>query len=646
MYGDCTKSEQFADVCVDRPQTRLKYLERYGKELTDRKTCAEFDPLVGREEEISRIMEILCRRSKNNPCLVGEAGVGKTAVAEGLAAKILVGEVPAPLSSKRIFALDLTMLLAGAKYRGDFEERFRFCLDEATADGNVILFIDEIHNIMGAGAAEGAIDAANILKPRLARRGLQIIGATTFEEYRKNIEKDSAMDRRFQKVVIDEPDEEKTTGILVGLKRKYEDYHRTVISEEICRYAVTLAGRYITDRRFPDKALDVIDEACAGAVISRSECRNQQKISDSFNKYITGEITRDEYLATISDREECDSHGRIILTREHIENVVSRVSGVDCRKVGADESRRLLTLEAELSKEIIGQQTAVSKLSAAVRRCRSGLKTDNRPVGSFVFLGSTGVGKSQLAKNLGRILFGSENSVVRFDMSEYMEKHSVSGLIGSPRGYVGFEEGGQLTEKIRRKPYCVLLLDEIEKAHPDIYNILLQILEEGCLTDSSGRSVSFRNVIVIMTSNIGVKNRGEQKNLGFGQHPANDPTDTKEAVSQLKKFMSPELVGRLDEIILFNDLSVESLEQIASAELERLCEKMEKLGYHGEFSPECSRCAAQRAFEKHGGAREVRRLISCEIESILSDGILGGGEEFFICTRDGSFEVMETAESC
>lgn len=641
LYRECTMNSEPSDLYSERSRPRLKTLERYGRELTDKKVCADFDPLIGRDREISRIMEILCRRSKNNPCLVGDAGVGKTAVVEGLAAKIMLGEAGQLLSDKRIFALDLTMLLAGAKYRGDFEERLKACIDEAVSAENVVLFIDEIHNIMGAGAAEGAIDAANILKPQLARRGLQIIGATTFEEYRKNISRDSAMDRRFQKVMIEEPDEEETCGIVLGLRKKYEEHHRITIPEDICRYAVKIAGRCIFDRRFPDKALDILDEACAGARLSYAVKALPGQSSSAFNKYLSGEISRDAYLSCISS-----PAPRLTLSRSDIENAASKATGIDCASLSREESQRLKHLEETLSHEIIGQDEAVRSLCTAVRRCRAGLKDGKRPIGSFVFLGPTGVGKTKLAEDLGKALFGSEDSVIKLDMSEYMERHSVSRLIGAPPGYVGYDEGGMLVERIRKKPYCVLLLDEIEKAHSDIYNLLLQILEDGVLTDSFGKTAVFSNVIIIMTSNIGAKDLAAKKYTGFTRSEAKGTEGKKkEMLSRLKEFMSPELLGRIDETIVFNDLSAESLERIAGLELSALCRKMEEIGYTLELSPECAGLAAKTASEKNGSAREIRRLVTVDIENIICDKIMEGcAKHLTLHVRDNAFIICEHAE--
>lgn len=583
-------------------------------------------------------MEILCRRTKNNPCLVGEAGVGKTAVVEGLARKIMLGEVPSALSSKRIFSLDITALLAGAKYRGDFEERLKSCMDEAAKAGNVILFIDELHNIMGAGAAEGAIDAANILKPQLARGGLQLIGATTFEEYRKNIEKDSAMERRFQKVKIDEPDQNQTCRILSGLIDKYEQHHSVDISPDLIPYAVKLAARYVTDRFFPDKAIDILDEACACAVIEQSENNSGEKISDAFNDYVKGKLTRDEYLTAIT---ECRPK-RIPLEKRHIDSVISSLTGINCADIGQDEAARLTGLEDKLSECIVGQQTAIKSLCSAVRRCRAGLKGSDRPMGSFIFLGSTGVGKSQLAKDLAKTLFGRDNAIVKLDMSEYMERHSVSKLIGSPPGYVGFDEGGRLTEQIRRKPYCVLLLDEIEKAHPDIYNLLLQILEDGCLTDSAGRTVSFSNVLIIMTSNIGVKKLAETKTVGFSNSKSNGEAKKKAMLSELKSFMSPELLGRIDEVIVFNDLTLSDMENITRLEISALEKRLSELGCTLACQPEVYPFIAKQALSKSGSAREIRHIITALIENRISDMLISSTcRDFSVCISENTLTVAQ-----
>ena len=630
---ECTAAELPAKSSAAQ-SIKLKALEKFGSELTKQRACVDFDPVLCREDEMQRIMEILCRRTKNNPCLVGEAGVGKTAVVEGLAVKIMKGEVPDMLADKRIFALDLTLLLAGAKYRGDFEERLKDCLCEAEKAGNCILFIDELHNIMGAGAAEGAIDAANILKPQLARRGLQLIGATTFDEYHKTVEKDSAMERRFQKVIIPEPTEQQTCEILFGLKKRYEQHHGVTISDEVIRHAVGLAKRCVTGRFFPDKAIDILDEACACTVISSKGRDSASADCTAFDDYISGRIGREDYLALVTRR---SPKSKPAVTSAQVEDVVSRQTGIDCRALMQSDSRRLQELEKTLSARVIGQQKAVTALCSALKRCRAGLKSSTRPIGSFVFLGSTGVGKSLLAKQLARQYFSRDDALIRLDMSEYMERHSVSRLIGSPPGYVGCEQGGLLTEQVRNKPYCVLLLDEIEKAHPDVFNLLLQILEEGSLTDTSGRTVSFANVLLIMTSNIGVKALSEKKTVGFAQQGSAQLDDEmKRSLSgELKRFMSPELLGRIDEVIVFDRLGEKSLEKIAVIELDRLAKRLSALGYAFGYSAAAARLAARKVSAEGGSARDVRKLISTRIQDLLSEKMLSGSADklFLDCDK-------------
>ncbi len=623
-----------ADISAKAAATsgiKLKALEKFGRELTKQRACADFDPVLCRDSETERIIQILCRRTKNNPCLVGEAGVGKTAVIEGLAMRIMKGEVPDMLGDKRIFALDLTLLLAGAKYRGDFEERLKDCLSEAEKAGNCILFIDEIHNIMGAGAAEGAIDAANILKPQLARRGLQLIGATTFDEYHKTVEKDSAMERRFQKVIISEPSPQQTCEILKGLKKRYEQHHGVTIPDDVIEYAVELAKRYITGRFFPDKAIDILDEACACTVIGSKTRSAKSTDCTAFDDYVSGKISREKYLSIVTGS---SSSARLCVGRANIEDVVSRWSGIDCHALAQSDAQRLSSLEKNLSSRVIGQSAAISTLCSAVKRCRAGLKSSTRPIGSFVFLGSTGVGKSLLAKQLAKEFFSCEDALIRLDMSEFMERHSVSRLIGSPPGYVGCEEGGQLTEQVRNKPYCVLLLDEIEKAHPDIYNILLQILEEGSLTDTTGRSVSFANVLVIMTSNVGVKSFAEKKTVGFAQDNCEQREKAlkKALTGELKRFMSPELLGRIDEVIVFNELDEKSLEKIAVIELDSLRDRLGQLGYSFGYSRAVPRLAAKKVFSEKGSARDIRKLVGTHIENLVSEKMLSG------CTKELTLE--------
>lgn len=647
MYADCTAAGNDRTIFMEQNYVKLKNLERYGRELTKKAACEQFDPVIAREKETQRIMEILCRRTKNNPCLIGEAGVGKTAVIEGLASKVMMGEVPQALSKKRIFALDLTLLLAGAKYRGDFEERLKNCMDEAESAGNVILFIDEIHNIMGAGAAEGAIDAANILKPQLARGKLQIIGATTFEEYRKNIEKDSAMERRFQTVKIDEPSAEGTIEILKGICGKYEEHHKVSVSDDVITHIVNLAKRYVTDRFFPDKAIDILDEACACARINSSSVDNgKQEISAVFNDYVIGKISREDYLNAITGK---NNEERTELTKDDVEKVVSRQTGIPCAALTEKESQLLRDLDRQLKKDVTGQNEAIERLCAAIRRCRSGLKDDSRPMGSFIFMGTSGVGKSQLAKSLAKALFHRDDALIRIDMSEYMERHNVSKLIGAPPGYVGYENGGQLTEAVRKKPYSVLLLDEIEKAHPEVFNLLLQITEDGFLTDSTGRRVSFSNVIIIMTSNIGVKNLKDKKHLGFSDEDSdkdNYEYMKKELIGELKKFLSPELLGRIDDTIVFNRLGKPQLSEIAVSELESLKERLEKLGYGFSYTEDIPSEIARLSEGKPSGAREVRRIVCSEIENLISDLIVSGAEKptcFAAVLCEGKFTVKEHA---
>lgn len=626
IYSDCTLSD--SSIFIEQNYVRLKNLERFGRELTRKNVCEDFDPVIAREKETSRIMEILCRRTKNNPCLIGEAGVGKTAVVEGLAMKILQGKVPDLLASKRIFSLDLTLLLAGAKYRGDFEERLKSCMDEAENAGNVILFIDEIHNIMGAGAAEGAIDAANILKPQLARGKIQIIGATTYDEYRQNIEKDSAMERRFQTVKIDEPTAECTVDIIKGLCGKYEEHHKMKIPDSVIEKTVELAQRYIPERYFPDKAIDILDEACACARISNPQAKTDKKyVSQVFNDYISGKISRETYITAITNR---SVPKPITLSEKHVCSVVSRWTGIPCEDFDADEAQKLQNLESELEKEVLGQKEAIKSLCYAIRRCRTGLKGDKRPMGSFIFLGTSGVGKSQLAKSLAKALFHRDDALIRIDMSEYMERHNASKLIGAPPGYVGYESGGVLTEQVRKKPYSVLLLDEIEKAHPDVFSILLQALEDGFVTDSQGKKVSFSNLIIIMTSNAGAKKLSAKNPIGFENIESEQKRREqikKEMLDELKRFLSPEFFSRIDETIIFNTLGIEELTEIAVSELSELQSRVEKLGYNFIFDKNTAKKLAEKCDCSESGAREIRKTVEQNIQNLISDKILDGADK-------------------
>ncbi|MGN1418358.1 MAG: ATP-dependent Clp protease ATP-binding subunit, partial [Acutalibacteraceae bacterium] len=608
-------------------------LDQYGQDLTQKARNNEIDPVIGREKEIERVIQILSRRTKNNPCLIGEPGVGKTAIAEGLALKIAQGEVPDLLADKRIVSLDLTGMVAGTKYRGDFEERIKNCIDEVIKAKNVILFIDEVHNLIGTGSAEGAVDAANILKPSLARSELQVIGATTIEEYRKYIEKDSALERRFQPVTVDEPSEEEATEILKGLKDKYEAHHKVRITDEAISAAVKMSSRYITDRFLPDKAIDLIDEA-ASKVRLRSytappEIKDIEEEIKRVNEEKAAAINSQDFesAASLRDREKelrsklnaaraawKDENARSTgeVTPHEIAQIVSGWTGIPVTELTREESKRLLEMEDELHRRIVGQEKAVSAVARAIRRGRSGLKDPKRPLGSFIFLGPTGVGKTELCKALGASMFGDENAVIRFDMSEFMEKHTVSRLVGSPPGYVGYEEGGQLTEKIRRKPYSVVLFDEIEKAHPDVFNMLLQILDDGVLTDSQGRKVDFKNTIIIMTSNLGAKLiSGNTKSIGFDASSENGALSESKiydaVMGELKKTFRPEFLNRVDEIIVFNQLTKDQIHEIAGRMLSQTTNRLAGMDIEMNFSDEVVQMVSDAGFDPVYGARPLRR---------------------------------------
>ena len=637
----------------------------YGKDLTELARGGTLDPVIGRQNEIERVIQILSRRTKNNPCLIGEPGVGKTAIVEGLAEKIASGEVPETIKDKRIVSLDLTAMLAGAKYRGDFEERIKKVLEQVVAQGDIILFIDEIHNIIGAGAAEGAIDAANILKPQLARGEIQLIGATTIDEYRKYIEKDAALERRFQPVNVDEPSQEDALQILFGLRDKYEAHHKIKITDEALRAAVEMSSRYIGDRYLPDKAIDLIDEAASRVRLRAFTAPDNIKDMESKLKELTAEkaaaVNAQDFegAARIRDREKelqtayqkamqewQEKRGRAAgeVTENDIAEIVSSWTGVPVRQLTQQESERLLQLEQVLHGRIVGQNQAVSAIANAIRRGRVGLKDPKRPMGSFLFLGPTGVGKTEVCKALSEVLFGTENAIVRLDMSEYMEKFAVSRMIGSPPGYVGYEEGGQLTERIRRKPYSVVLFDEIEKAHPDVFNILLQILEDGFLTDSQGRRVDFRNTVIILTSNIGARLLTERKSLGFsGSEPGTlDEEENKSAVlSELKDYFRPELLNRLDEIIVFHKLSQENIETIARKMLDVFVARVQGLEIDIEYTDQAVAQIAKVGYDPLYGARPLRRAITTRIEDPLSQKMLDGsihkGDRILLDVTDGEF---------
>jgi ATPases with chaperone activity, ATP-binding subunit len=629
-------------------------LQKYGRDLTDEARKGKIDPVIGRQKEIERVIQILSRRTKNNPCLIGEPGVGKTAIAEGLALKIAEGEVPESLKKKRIVDLSLTGMIAGSKYRGEFEERIQSVIDEVIKDGDVILFIDEIHTLIGAGSAEGATDAANILKPMLAKGQFQVIGATTITEYRKYIEKDSALERRFQPVLVGEPTEEEAEQILLGLRDRYEGHHNVKISDEAIKSAVTLSARYIADRFLPDKAIDLIDEAASRVRLRRQTAPDDVKELEEQVRQVSADkqeaVNNQDFerAAKLRDREKelaakldeqrdawkKKNQGReATVTTEDIAEIVSQWTGIPVVQLTTEESERMLRMEDILHERIVGQHEAVTAVAKAIRRGRVGLKDPKRPIGSFLFLGPTGVGKTELSKALAEALFGDENAIIRLDMSEYMEKHTVSKLIGSPPGYVGYDEGGQLTEKIRRRPYSVVLFDEIEKAHPDVLNIMLQILGDGRVTDSQGRTVDFKNTVIIMTSNLGARIiTGGANAMGFGQSADSsekkaeqDYEEIKAAViDELKKTFRPEFINRLDDIIVFRKLSEEDVEKIADRMLATLAGRLNDMEIDVTFEPSVAKTVAKHGFDPVYGARPIRRAIQSEIEDRLSEKILEG----------------------
>ena len=639
-------------------ETKTTLIDKYGKDLTELAENGGIDPVIARENEIERVIEILSRRSKNNPCLIGEPGVGKTAIAEGLALEIANGNVPENLKNKRIISLDLTCMVAGTKYRGDFEERIKNIIDEVEEDGNIIVFIDELHNIVGAGSAEGAVDAANILKPSLARGDIRVIGATTLNEYRKYIEKDAALERRFQPVIVEEPSLEDAKEMIYGVKSFYEKHHGVTITDEAIDSAINLSERFITDRFLPDKAIDLIDEASAKVKLKnfslpenlKTEEKNVKEKSEKKLKAI--EEQDFEKAAKYRDEEkrlnielrikkqkwqEESENKKLFVTEDDIKNIVSVWSKIPVTEISKTESEKLLTLENELHKRIVGQEEAVKAVSRAIRRGRVGIKDPKRPIGSFLFLGPTGVGKTELTKAISECVFGNENEVIRIDMSEYMEKHSVSKLVGSPPGYVGFDEGGQLTEKVRRKPYSIVLFDEIEKAEPDIFNILLQILEDGVLTDSNGRKVNFKNTIIIMTSNIGASLISNNKNsMGFSGEN-NELTRNKRnrelVIEEVKKTFKPELINRIDELIVFDLLTKEEIKEVTKRMLNEIKNRLKDKNIAIEFTDSVINKLSEKGFDKVYGARPLRRLITTEIEDMLSEKILLGelNKKEYIC---------------
>lgn len=638
--------------------------EKYGKNLTDAAKNGEIDPVIGRETEIRRVIQTLSRRTKNNPVLVGEPGVGKTAIVEGLALAIANNKVPKALRNKKVLSVDLTSMVAGARYRGDFEERIKETIDKAIKDKNTILFIDELHTIIGAGAGEGTMDAANILKPSLARGDIQVIGATTLKEYRKHIEKDAALERRFQPITVGEPTKEQCVEILKGLRPKYEEHHNVSICDDAITSAVELSTRYITDRFLPDKAIDLIDEASSKVRLDSVEEPQslkdiEEKISAKIEEknaavseqnYELAAQLRDEQQAlekTLGEeREKAEkdcNEAKVDVTAETIAKIVSDWTGVPVVQLTKQESERLLDLEKILHNRVIGQDKAVSSVAKAIRRGRVGLKDPNRPVGSFIFMGPTGVGKTELCKALSEAMFGDEKAIIRLDMSEYMEKHTVSKLIGSPPGYVGFDDGGQLTEKIRRKPYSVVLFDEIEKAHPDVFNILLQILDDGRLTDSQGRTVDFKNSVIIMTSNVGARKITEKQNsLGFASDGDESNKDTTKLVmEELKSVFRPEFLNRIDEIIVFDKLTKEDTKKIVSKMLETLTERLHNNKINISFSDSTLEKIAKDGFDEVYGARPLKREIQSKIEDKIAEKMLSGeikaGDDVFCDVKDDEF---------
>ncbi|ABW18018.1 ATP-dependent Clp protease ATP-binding subunit [Alkaliphilus oremlandii] len=642
-------------------------LNQFGRDLNDLAREGKIDPVIGRSKEIDRVIQVLSRRTKNNPCLIGEPGVGKTAVAEGLAQQIVEGNVPDILKDKRVVTLDLASMVAGAKYRGEFEDRLKKVMEEIRSVDNVILFIDEMHTIIGAGAAEGAIDAANILKPALARGEMQVIGATTLNEYRKHIEKDAALERRFQPITVEEPSIEDAIRILEGLRDKYEAHHGVKITDEALKAAVELSARYITDRFLPDKAIDLIDEAASKVKIFTvttppdlrdleerlEKLSNEKEEAISVQDFERAAKLRDEEKQTkeaLAERKNDVNkrHKDAIVSSEEIANIVSDWTGVPVRRLQQGESEKLLNMEEILHNRVIGQEEAVKSIARAIRRARVGLKDPKRPIGSFIFLGPTGVGKTELSKALAESMFGNEDDMIRIDMSEYMEKHTVSRLIGSPPGYVGFDEGGQLTEKVRRKPYSVVLFDEIEKAHPDVFNILLQILDDGRLTDAQGRTVDFKNTVIIMTSNVGAHTIKKQKILGFAasqeESAQNEYEKMKENImDELRRTFRPEFLNRIDDIIVFHGLEREDIGKIVDLLLVDLKSRLKALEIDLEISEEAKNYIADKGFDPQFGARPLKREIQRTVENQLSEELLRGsikaGSTVLVDLSDGKIVI-------
>ena len=648
-------------------------LKQYARDLTQAARSGELDPVIGRGQEIERIIQILSRRTKNNPVLIGEPGVGKSAVVEGLAQRIVTDNIPEILKDKKLMTLDMGSLIAGSKYRGEFEERLKNAIAEVRKAGNVILFIDEIHTLVGAGKAEGSMDAANILKPALARGEVQCIGATTLDEYRKHIEKDAALERRFQPVTVGEPSAEEALEILRGLRDRYEAHHKVRITDDALQAAVSLSDRYISDRFLPDKAIDLMDEAASRVRIQSytapPDVKNQEA---QLNAVITEKkeaIARQDYekAAALRDQErklkaeieglraaweQKKNASREIVTEEEIAHIVSSWTGIPVKKMTEGESQRLLHLEEVLHKRVIGQEEAVKAVSRAIRRARAGLQDPKRPIGSFIFLGPTGVGKTELCRALGEAMFGDEDALIRIDMSEYMEKHTVSRLIGSPPGYVGYEEGGQLTEAVRRKPYSVVLLDEVEKAHPDVFNILLQIMEDGRLTDNSGRVVNFKNTIIVMTSNAGAHAIGHSRILGFGSAidlARSYETMKEQVMKEVKDIFRPEFINRVDELIVFHALDQTDIDKIAYLMISQVADRLKKRGMHLTFDNEVVALLSKEGYDPQYGARPLRRVIQRTVEDALSEEIIAGrlalGDDVRLFVKEGKIAFEKAEQS-
>ena len=649
----------------DRRTTQT--LNQYSRDLTQLAREGKLDPVIGREEEIKRVIQILSRRTKNNPCLIGEPGVGKTAIAEGLAAKIVEGSVPDNIKNKRLLTLDLSGMVAGSKYRGEFEERIKRVINEVKNDGNVLLFLDELHTIIGAGGAEGAIDASNILKPSLARGEIQLIGATTIEEYRKYIERDAALERRFQSVKVEEPGIEETVGILKGLRSRYEQHHQVTITDGAIKAAVKLSERYINDRFLPDKAIDLIDEAASKARLKSYTMPDEiTKIEEQLNKLENekeeavkseafeeaGEIKKKQArkkarLEKLKQKWEDDKNSsNIIVGEDEVADVVSAWTRIPVQRIAQAETERLIKLEETLHNRVIGQDEAVTAIAKAIRRGRVGLKDPNRPIGSFLFLGPTGVGKTELSKALADAMFGTESALIRVDMSEFMEKHTVSKLIGSPPGYVGYDEGGQLSEKVRRNPYSVILFDEVEKAHPDVFNVLLQVLDDGHITDSTGRVVDFKNTVIIMTSNAGAENIVAPKTLGFAtatDEKQNHENMKSKVMDEVKRIFKPEFINRIDEIIVFHMLNKEQIAKIVDIMINTVNKRtLEQMKISIELDDEAKKYIVEKGYDEKYGARPLRRTIQNEIEDNIAEKILEGkikeGNKVKVSVKDGTLD--------